>query len=142
MGAVMKLFFKILCLLILVSISNNLAYAAERQTALSEQQIWEWLNNLPQNQRGQAEATIVDAYPVLLDLHKKLHQKRRDLQAMRYNQDTKPESLAKMGEDLHYLRSQLNNQCKQLCDKLRQNYNFQYQLPDRYNCNGFIRLFK
>ncbi len=66
-----------------------------------------WLQQLTPQQRLKAQ-TVIDEYsPRILELRKRITQKKAELAHLSYNQTTSPDTLPRLGQELQMLRDEL-----------------------------------
>lgn len=80
--------------------------------------IRQWLSTLPDEKRQLARKILREAHPVLESLRVAIREKKAQLAAISFDQNTKPETLPRMGQDLQKLRTSLRNELEKLGDRL------------------------
>lgn len=83
------------------------------------QAIRKWLDSLQPGKREQARQILREAHPSLRDLRIAIREKKSQLATLTFDQDTSPEALPRLGQELQDLRNALRGKLQGLADRLR-----------------------
>lgn len=89
--------------------------SSEAQYVLAVQS---WLKSLAPERREAARRIMLDAHPVLHDLREAIRDKKAQLAAIRFDRDTRPETLPRMGLELQKLRAALHTELSSLKERI------------------------
>lgn len=77
-----------------------------------------WLKSLEPRRRETARRIMRDAHPVLHDLREAIREKKAQLASIRFDRDTRPETLPRMGLELQRLRAALHTELASLKERI------------------------
>ena len=78
-----------------------------------------WISRLPPDLQGKARAVVAAHAPRLDGLHEGIRLKMGELVALRYDGETPPESLPRLGHELQELRDALHAEIIRMDEELR-----------------------
>lgn len=79
----------------------------------------QWLESLPAGQREQARKILQAAHPDVHALRVRIREKKAELEGLRFDSDTPPDTLPRIGLEIQMLRSQLRRRLNQISELLR-----------------------
>lgn len=102
-----------------------------------------WLKTLEPKRREAVRRIMRDAHPVLRDLREAIRDKKEQLASIRFDRETRPETLPRMGIELQKLRAALHKELASLKERISRevgvdmgplgNDTFWLPLPDSRN---------
>ena len=78
-----------------------------------------WLDNLPQGQREKARKILNEAQADVQALRARIRQKKAELEALRLDSSTPPDTMPRIGVEIRSLRSQLRQRLLRVTELLR-----------------------
>ncbi|WP_165078803.1 MULTISPECIES: periplasmic heavy metal sensor [unclassified Desulfovibrio] len=79
----------------------------------------QWLETLPEGQREQALKILQEAHPDVHALRVRIREKKAELESLRFDSTTPPDTLPRIGLELQMLRSQLRRRLLHISEVLR-----------------------
>lgn len=79
----------------------------------------QWLETLPEGQREQALKILQEAHPDVHALRVRIREKKAELESLRFDSSTPPDTLPRIGLELQMLRSQLRQRLLHISEVLR-----------------------
>lgn len=92
--------------------------SAEREAHYTHS-VRQWLERLPAGQREQARKILQEAHPDVHALRVRIREKKAELESLRFDSATPPDTLPRIGLEIQMLRSQLRRRLNQVSELLR-----------------------